>query len=138
VQFLSAIAMSEPIARTNVITRSMGADMRRAVGLDPTAVPMGIPMQTEGGEGSTQTPAPPMPPPAPPPAPAWHQGTMASRRIAAGCTCGDDSRSLELCSTCHAAWWCTGCFAAQCPCVVDAGQSSADLFSWQLQQDGWA
>ena len=99
------------------------ADMRRAVGLDPTAVPMGIPMQTEGGEESAQAPAPPMPPPVPPPvpppAPAWQQGTMASRRAAAGCTCEDDCASLELCSTCHAAWWCTGCFAAQCPCVME-------------------
>ena len=96
------------------------ADMRRAVGLDPTAVPMGIPMQTVGGEESAQAPAPPpMPPPVPPPAPAWPQGTMTSRRTAAGCTCEDDSSSLELCSTCHSAWWCTGCFAAQCPCVME-------------------
>ena len=75
------------------------ADMRKAVGLDPTAVPMGIPMQTEGGKGSTQgcvtTPAP-VPPPAPPPAPVWPQGTMASRRIAAGCICGDDTRQCLL------------------------------------------
>ena len=99
------------------------ADMRKAVGLDPTAVPMGIPMQTEGGEGSTQSFAPspstPVPPQAPPPQAPWTQGTMASRRTAAGCTCADDSASLELCSTCHAAWWCTGCFAAQCPCVME-------------------
>ena len=98
------------------------ADMRRAVGLDPTTVPMGIPMQTEGGEGSIQSFAPPpstpVPPQAPPPQSPW-TGTMASRRTAAGCTCADDSASLELCSTCHAAWWCTGCFAAQCPCVME-------------------
>ena len=95
------------------------ADMRMAMGLDPKAVPSGIPPLMESGEGPTQTAAQLMPPLAPPHAPRWPNGTMASRRAAAGCTCGDDSCSLELCSTCHGAWWCTGCLAAQCPCVVE-------------------
>ena len=45
------------------------ADMRAAVGLSPPAVPMGIPMQTEGGDGSSQTLQRPAPPPALPPPP---------------------------------------------------------------------
>ena len=52
------------------------ADMRAAVGLPPPAVPMGIPMQTEGGDGLSQSLERLAPPSALPPPPQMPSDEM--------------------------------------------------------------
>jgi len=140
VQFPSAIAMSEPIARTNVITRSMGADVRLHEQCE------------EHGHKWFQIPG--HPPGCRMCCVCVYEEDSVCHASGALCKCTPQITHAEVKRLLHVSHmelqmvhpdsypagpsspeWSD---ADQSSDASDAGQSSADLFSWQLQHDGWA